>query len=242
MATLADRRAQAAALARTTRLLYASSAVGLVSLAGVCAVVLSWRMATTQGQWVAFSLLAACSFGWLCTSIITIGYLQDLRRTRLAWFALLALAIVHAGMAAYFEAASLKLRDGFVQRVCYSSDTRPNWDAVESCRGGKKGPVIAFGLVGAILPVASAPLLFLPRGLSRISRTLIPTTPSSTTRSRQAGTLHPPNSRPILPPRNQTKTRDRRVSATVAIRAVRRWSGMSWAGWAEEGASSTRAG
>ncbi|EGU11289.1 putative NADH dehydrogenase subunit [Rhodotorula toruloides ATCC 204091] len=152
-------RAEAAALARTTRLLYISAAVGLDSLAGVCAVVLPWRMATTQGQWVAFALLAACSFGWLCTPIITSGYLQDLKKTRLAWFALLALAIVHAGMAAYFEAASLELRDGYVQRVC--SETRRDWDAVESCRGGTKGPVIAFGLVGAILPVCSAPLLFL---------------------------------------------------------------------------------
>lgn len=61
----------------------------------------AWRMATTQGQWVAFALLAACSFGWLCTPIITSGYLQDLKKTRLAWFALLvsALSILDRGAA-----------------------------------------------------------------------------------------------------------------------------------------------
>jgi hypothetical protein len=153
MTTLADRRAQAAALARTTRLLYGSAAVGLVSLVGICAVVLrafrlvlsnildvdavptAWRMASTQGQWVAFALLAASSFGWLCTPITVIGSLQDGRTTRLSWFGLLvrhllparryglltslrqALSIIHAGMAAYFEAAAFQLRDGYVQRV-----------------------------------------------------------------------------------------------------------------------------
>lgn len=143
----------------------------------------------------------------------------------------------------------------------YASETRRDWDTIEACRNKTKAPVIAFGLVRRLAicysrdaltfsRCRSAPFFPSPRsrsssscgGLSRTSRHLTPTTPSSTTKSRQAGTSRPPNSRRTLPPPSQTRRESRRFSATVASRAVRRWSGTSWASLAEDGVSSIRAG
>ncbi|GAA6017433.1 hypothetical protein JCM11491_006656 [Sporobolomyces phaffii] len=85
--TLSIRAQRLATQTSTKRLFYLCSLLGLISLVGVCVVVLPWNVLYTRGQWVAFSFLALIAFCWL-GSVAAMGRLElDLPRTvkAMAW-------------------------------------------------------------------------------------------------------------------------------------------------------------
>lgn len=112
MASLAVRHEQLAAFTHTKRLFWFSSCTGIVSLVGVCVAVLrasplalslsfagaeltlslslaAWQLVRRQGDWAAFSIVAASSFVWVTLPIAASGSMQLRRRLLSAWWALL---------------------------------------------------------------------------------------------------------------------------------------------------------
>ncbi|GAA6002528.1 uncharacterized protein JCM10292_007713 [Rhodotorula paludigena] len=94
MASLSTRAAQAAAIARTKRLCWLSSGVGLVSLVGLTVSTLPWNILATQGQYVAFALAAAAAFVWLVVPIVLAGYLAMPKQVATAWWTLSVAAVL----------------------------------------------------------------------------------------------------------------------------------------------------
>ncbi|GAA5981591.1 hypothetical protein JCM5350_008035 [Sporobolomyces pararoseus] len=81
METLSTRAERLTVKSQVKRLFYLCSLLGLVSLVGVCVVILPWHFLITQGQWVAFVFLAIIGFCWMA-SVAAMGQLElDLPQT-----------------------------------------------------------------------------------------------------------------------------------------------------------------
>ncbi|GAA5834658.1 hypothetical protein JCM3766R1_003632 [Sporobolomyces carnicolor] len=158
METLPSRTQRLSTQTSATRLFCLCSIVGLVSLVGVCVVVLPWHVLFTQGQWVAFAFIAIVSFCWL-GSIAAVGQLQlDLERTvkSLTWMlTLLSLAQVALGL--FLEHQLVTRKTEFVEN-CTSLETAYT---ERTCTSRIGSITIAFACVVFLLPVLSIPLLYL---------------------------------------------------------------------------------
>ncbi|GAA6055201.1 hypothetical protein JCM3770_000707 [Rhodotorula araucariae] len=157
MATLAMRHEQLSAFARTKRLYWISSSVGLVSLIGVCVAVLPWGIARVPAEHAAIAIVAASSFAWITVPIIASGSMGVSQRMRVAWWAMLVAVSAHVALAIYLEHSILEDKGEWIEE-CHSSDTA--W-SVDACTARAGQLVLAFPLIAAILPVAALPLLFL---------------------------------------------------------------------------------
>ncbi|GAA5897361.1 hypothetical protein JCM5296_004142, partial [Sporobolomyces johnsonii] len=155
--TLSSRHQQLSAVARTKRLLYAGSLVGLLSLVGVCVAVLPWSLARSQGQWVAFVVVAVCGFVWLSMPLAALGSLGIPRRMRSVLWLLLATCGAHIALAVYLEYQAAVTTDNWVTE-CQAND--PSQTA-ESCHSRLRALMITFPIVCAILPIAGIALLIL---------------------------------------------------------------------------------
>ncbi|GAA5888517.1 hypothetical protein JCM6882_008980 [Rhodosporidiobolus microsporus] len=162
MATLSARHQQLSAVAHTKRLLLGAGAIGLVSLAGTCAVHLPWNILDTQGRIVGFTMLAVADFVWLSLPIAAISYISVPQRLRIAWWMLILFDVVHAVMAGYLEADMVDNKQKFVEKCSTNSE-----GADCDLRIGTL--TVATPIAAAFLPVCGGVLLyFLYRSFSSL--------------------------------------------------------------------------
>ncbi|GAA5843970.1 hypothetical protein JCM11251_005926 [Rhodosporidiobolus azoricus] len=147
MATLSARHEQVAAVAHTKRLLWGASAVGLVALAGSCAVHLPWGILDTQGRIVGFALLAVSDFVWMTSPLAAFTYLGYPKRMNTMWWMLILFNVLHAVTATLLVLTLFQNKQKFIDECVADS-------AITDCELRVKTLSIAQPIVAAFLPIA----------------------------------------------------------------------------------------
>ncbi|GAA5895328.1 uncharacterized protein JCM6883_001473 [Sporobolomyces salmoneus] len=158
METLSTRAQRLTTQTSTKRLLSLCSLLGLVSLIGVCVSILPWNVLLTQGEWVAFSLIAVTSFCWLGAVAAVGGLEMSMEKTvkRVVWM-LTVTMLAQLGLGAFLEYKLVTLKS---QQLEYCLSLNATYTS-EFCEQRFKSILIAFPIVVSLLLLFSLPLLYL---------------------------------------------------------------------------------
>ncbi|GAA5967412.1 hypothetical protein JCM3765_001867 [Sporobolomyces pararoseus] len=158
METLSTRAERLTIKSQVKRLFYLCALLGLVSLVGVCVVILPWHILITQGQWVAFVFLAIVGFCWMA-SVAAMGQLElDLPQTVKNVSGMLTVVMLaQIALGLFLEYEFVTKKSQHIEN-CLSLDPT-NTSAF--CKQRIESIIIAFPFVVFLLPVLSIPLLYL---------------------------------------------------------------------------------